>query len=159
MIPTPGAAMSGLTRSAPVPSAGPRDEKPAICGSGVGLEPVVLPTAKDALGARLFGAHLAASLPASPETAAEAASTSGADGSGERLRLTPRYFLPLPSTTVPSNRCAVVAATVVSHGAWCSTEVAAGPLLPADADTNTPAAAACRKARSSRSKELPPPTE
>src|ERR687885_794276 len=68
MIPTPGAAMSGLTRSAPVPSAGPRDEKPAICGRGVGLEPVVLPTAKDAVGVAVDATYALMAAPATSST-------------------------------------------------------------------------------------------
>ena len=42
----------------------------------------------------------------------------------------------------------VLAATVVTHGATWSRVEAPGPLLPADAETKTPAAAADRKASS-----------
>ena len=38
---TPGAAMSGFNRSEPVASSGPREEKPAICGTGGRGSPVV----------------------------------------------------------------------------------------------------------------------
>ena len=46
--------------------------------------------------------------------------------------------VPLPS------RLCVPAAVVVIHGLGCATVVAAGPLLPADALTKTPASAAFR---------------
>jgi hypothetical protein len=54
----------------------------------------------------------------------------------------------------------VLAATVVSHGIVLSTVEAPGPELPADADTNTPAAAACRNATSvALNSSMPLPTE
>jgi hypothetical protein len=42
----------------------------------------------------------------------------------------------------------VLAATVAVHGALCATVLAPGPLLPADAATNTPAAVALKNATS-----------
>ena len=41
---TPGAARSGLSRSLLLASAGPREENPAICGTGVGFFPVTSPS-------------------------------------------------------------------------------------------------------------------
>src|SRR3954447_16849522 len=111
-------------------------------------------------GSRLFGPHSRASVALLPGATAEAPRTAGEAGSGDRLRLTPRYFLPLPRITVPSKRCAVVAATVVSQGATWPTVLGPGPSLPADAETKIPAAAACRNARSARPKASPlAPTE
>src|SRR6185295_18896553 len=51
-------------------------------------------------------------------------------------------------------RLCVPAATVVSHGPGCATVETAGPLLPADAATNTPASAANRNATSTASRKL-----
>ena len=48
-------------------------------------------------------------------------------------------------------RCCVEAATVVTHGTEVVGRAAAGPLLPADAATNTPAAYASRNASSTGS--------
>jgi len=62
---------------------------------------------------------------------------------------------PLPRVTEPSpERLCVPAATVVSHGPGCATVDVAGPLLPAEAATNTPASAANRKAISTGSAKL-----
>ena len=53
------------------------------------------------------------------------------------------YWLPSPRVTVPSAlRSWVPAATVVIHGLGCATVAVVGPLLPAEAATNTPASAA-----------------
>ena len=48
----------------------------------------------------------------------------------------------------------VLAATVVSHGLGWATVDASGPLLPADAATNTPARAANMYARSTGSRKF-----
>jgi hypothetical protein len=59
----------------------------------------------------------------------------------------------LPSVTVPvPERSCVPAATDASHGLMCATVDAVGPLLPADAATNTPASAANRYATSTASR-------
>src|SRR4051812_13635953 len=68
----------------------------------------------------------------------------------------------LPVVSVPSVcRLCVPAATVVSHGPGCSTVLVAGPSLPAEAATNTPASAAYMKAISTASRKLvlEPPIE
>ena len=69
----------------------------------------------------------------------------------------PVYFTPLPSrTSACSSRLWVEAATVACHGLMWAT-VLAGPLLPADAATNTPAFEALKKACSTGSViEVPP---
>ncbi len=55
----------------------------------------------------------------------------------------PRYVAPLPRVTEPLPlRLCVPAATVVIHGDGCATVEDAGPLLPAEAATKTPAFAA-----------------
>jgi hypothetical protein len=54
-------------------------------------------------------------------------------------------------------RLCVELPTVVSHGLMWATGAVAGPELPADAATNTPAAAAPRKATSVGSLNAPPP--
>ena len=72
-------------------------------------------------------------------------------GSGVLLIEAPLYFWPLPSTTVFSKTACVDAATVVTHGLLWATVEAVGPLLPAEAATKTPAAAAPRKAYSTAS--------
>ena len=60
-----------------------------------------------------------------------------------------------PSVAEPfTSRLCVPAATVVSHGLGCATVELAGPLLPAEAATNTPASAANRKATSTGSRKL-----
>jgi predicted alpha/beta hydrolase family esterase len=52
--------------------------------------------------------------------------------------------LPLIVTVPLPSRLCVPAAVVVIHGLGCATVAAVGPLLPADALTYTPAAAANR---------------
>src|SRR3954447_3216216 len=47
---TPGAAMSGLTRSPPLVRSGPREENPATTGTGVGGRPVWSPTSSAIVG-------------------------------------------------------------------------------------------------------------
>ena len=67
----------------------------------------------------------------------------------------PLYVTPLPSVTEPVPlRLCVPAATVVSHGLGCATVLVVGPLLPAEAATNTPASAAYRNATSTGSRKL-----
>ena len=67
----------------------------------------------------------------------------------------PKYVAPLPSVTEPSPlRLCVPAATVVIQGPGCATVPVVGPLLPAEAATNTPASAANRKAISTPSAKL-----
>src|SRR5688572_2040541 len=64
----------------------------------------------------------------------------------------PEYEAPLPRVTPAAYwRSWVPAATVISHGLLCATLDAAGPLLPADAATKTPASAAKRNATSTGS--------
>ena len=66
----------------------------------------------------------------------------------------PLKVAPLPSVTIATvKRSCVDAATVVTHGLMCDT-VLPGPLLPAEAATNTPAAAALKKAISIGSTKL-----
>ena len=55
------------------------------------------------------------------------------------------------SRTWWTGRSWVLAATVVIHGRLCATVLAPGPLLPAEAATNTPAAAALKNASSTGS--------
>ena len=67
----------------------------------------------------------------------------------------PVYVTPLPSVTDPEPlRLCVPAATVVSHGPGCATVLVVGPLLPAEAATNTPASAAYMNAISTASRKL-----
>ena len=57
----------------------------------------------------------------------------------------PLYVALFPRVTEPRPfRLCVPAATVVSHGPGCATVPVVGPLLPAEAETNTPASAANR---------------
>ena len=87
-----------------------------------------------------------------PDLLTRDALTSGAGPMLENtVVLMPAYFAPLPSTTVPPYGATVLVATVVSHGATCSTVDGPGPLLPAAVATKTPALAADRKARSTGS--------
>ena len=61
-----------------------------------------------------------------------------------------------PSITAepwPTRSC-VSAATVVIHGLGCATVDAPGPLLPAEAETKTPASAALRNAISAPSRKF-----
>jgi hypothetical protein len=59
---------------------------------------------------------------------------------------------PLPSVTEPwPSRLCVPAATVVIHGLGWATVPVVGPLLPAEAETKTPAFAANRNAISAGS--------
>src|SRR3954467_2324655 len=90
----------------------------------------------------------------SPYGAADASTT----GSGEvmpRVMDEPVSFRlapPARSVTVDwKARCCVDAATVVTHGPLWLAVPAVGPSLPAEAETNTPAAYASRKASSTGS--------
>ncbi len=58
---------------------------------------------------------------------------------------------PSASSSTFSLILCVLAATVVSHGLGWSSVLSPGPLLPAEADTKTPAAAALRNASSTGS--------
>jgi len=92
---------------------------------------------------------MVASVTVAGGLAAVAESINGALGTATPTP-TPVYFAPLPRVTdllYPTSW--VPAATVVSHGIALSTVDGFGPELPAAAETNTPAAAACRKASSS----------
>ncbi|MCY1224223.1 hypothetical protein D9M72_363690 [compost metagenome] len=84
--------------------------------------------------------------------AASAATTTAASLTSDFMMDAPRNMLPSDTFTVPSRSLGKVdAATVVSHGeAWFTVDTA-GPELPADAETNTPAAAAFRNARATGS--------
>src|SRR6478752_6429636 len=85
--------------------------------------------------------HSAAAVEFATSPAA-AESTSGplAD---TRVDEMPLSVTPLPRIALAEiTRLCVPAATVVSHGLGCATVLAVGPLLPADAATNTPASAA-----------------
>src|SRR5918997_2945087 len=87
-----------------------------------------------------------------PVLRARAAATSGAGPTSEStVALLPAYFARLPRTTVPAYGATVLAATVVSQGATCSRVDGPGPLLPAEADTKMPPAAADRNAWSTGS--------
>src|SRR5581483_1794558 len=67
----------------------------------------------------------------------------------------PWYVTPVPRVAAPRpSRLCVPAATVVTHGLGCATVPLVGPLLPADADTKTPASAAFRKAISAASRKF-----
>src|SRR5436305_2826868 len=93
--------------------------------------------------------HTVASSAVAGALAAVAESISGADGTAAPTP-TPVYVFPLPRVADLLNPVSCVpAATVVSHGIALSTVDGAGPELPAAAETNTPAAAACMKASSS----------
>src|SRR3954468_3034987 len=66
----------------------------------------------------------------------------------------PVKVAPLPSVIVSWNAVCVLAATVVSQGLGCATVETVGPLLPADAATNTPASSAKRNATSTEFRKL-----
>ena len=73
------------------------------------------------------------------------------DRTGWFETMTPTNQRPSPSRTAPWKTWWVLAATVVTHGETCPTEPAAGPSLPAEVATKTPAVAAPRNARSTTS--------
>ena len=64
---TPGAVMSGLSRSLSLDSAGPREEKLATWGTGVGAPPVVSPGVNVAVGAVVV-AYVLMAAPATSST-------------------------------------------------------------------------------------------
>src|SRR5262249_46474927 len=88
---------------------------------------------------------LSGSAPARP---ASFARTSGVSAGTPATIEVPWNVRPSPSVSVLWNEVCVLAATVVSHGLGCATVDAVGPLLPADAATNTPASEAFRNATS-----------
>ena len=91
--------------------------------------------------------HCAAVAPSEPVgfLLTSAAYTRGALVPSE-VRLAPRTFWPLPSTTVPLAVCQVLAAAVVTQGLTFETVAASGPSLPPAVATKTPEAAALRNA-------------
>src|SRR6478736_1132368 len=99
--------------------------------------------------------HNAAAEALAPGRAAAVESMKGAGPAEAAASEMPLTVLPLPSVTEPTEvRLCVPAATVVSHGPGCATVLAVGPLLPADAATNTPASAAYMKAISTGSRKF-----
>src|ERR1700758_4999768 len=93
--------------------------------------------------------HSSTAVGLAPESPAFTESMSGEDAT-PTPRPTPVKVMPLPRVTVFGKLWSYVpAATVVSHGIALSTVEAPGPALPAAAETNTPAAAALKKAISS----------
>src|SRR6185295_12496460 len=146
IMPTPPASLTAcalLTSTLP-----PRSQTtilPAtLAGSSCGT-PDVLSAARK---------QRATSAGTAPAAAASVASING-DGPTAAVYEAPLKVVPLPSVTEPlPSRLWVPAATVVIHGDGCATVAVAGPLLPAEAATNTPASAANRKAISTGSAKL-----
>ena len=98
--------------------------------------------------------HRASAIGFAPGNPAATESMKGADGTALASDA-PVNVTPLPSVTDPRpSRLCVPAATVVIHGLGCATVPTFGPLLPAEADTNTPDSAALKNASSAGSAKL-----
>src|SRR5258705_7535879 len=102
-----------------------------------------------------FAKQSAAEAALAPGAAAAVASIRKAGPTAAAARDGPLYFALLPSVTLPRPlRLCVPAATVVIHGEGWATVDVAGPSLPAEAETKTPASAANRNAISAGSRKL-----